>query len=39
MKFLGATWGADFFSYPNEAWDKINSINVKVLIYNTKIFI
>jgi NAD(P)-dependent dehydrogenase (short-subunit alcohol dehydrogenase family) len=32
----GATWGADFFSYPDEAWDKINSINVKAIFFMTR---
>jgi len=32
----GATWGAPFDSYPEDAWDKVMNINLKAVFYLTQ---
>lgn len=31
----GATWGADYFDFPEDGWDKVYSLNVKSMYYTT----
>ncbi|CAI6337368.1 unnamed protein product [Periconia digitata] len=31
----GATWGADYYDFPESGWDKLMSLNVKSIFYTT----
>jgi NADP-dependent 3-hydroxy acid dehydrogenase YdfG len=31
----GATWGADYYDFPESGWDKLMALNVKSIFYMT----